>query len=180
MCFVRLAGCSVGCKECDTDYSVDSRMTAEEIADRVDEVTPKDMADKWVWLTGGEPADLPQLTQRELISALSGRGFRIAVATSGIKPFIPPVDWLSVSPHTNDPLPQPYGNEIKLVFGLNELDPWSFLERNKNIRFMYQYVQPVSTLGVESRPALESCLAFLRHNPNWSLSRQDHVYWGLK
>lgn len=179
MCFVRLAGCSVGCPECDTDYSVDSRMTADEIAQRVWEVVPKDAADKWVWLTGGEPADLPQLTQRELIGALGGRGFRVAVATSGVKPFIPPVDWLSVSPHSEGALAQPYGNEIKLVWGLNGFSPDKFLANNPNIRFMYQYVQPRSRGNVEEEWCMKRCVEWLKTHPNWSLSRQDHHHWQL-
>lgn len=179
MCFVRLAGCSVGCPGCDTNYSVDSRATAGEIAERIESCTPTDAADRWVWLTGGEPADLPQLHQRELLTAISAKGYRIAVATSGVKPFIPPVDWLSVSPHSNEKLAQPYGNEIKLVFGLGELDPFKFLANNPGIRFMYQYVQPRSVGNQEEEWSLLRCLDFLKDHPNWSLSRQDHHYWGM-
>lgn len=177
MCFIRLAGCSVGCPQCDTDYSKDSTATANEIADVADAVTPESASDRWVWLTGGEPADVPQIKMRELLTAIAKKGFRIAVATSGVKPFIPPVDWLSVSPHSQAKLAQPYGNEIKLVFGLNGFDPFSFLENNQGIRFMYQYVQPLSVNGKEDRQSLDSCLEFLARNPNWSLSRQDHHYW---
>lgn len=183
MCFIRLAGCSVGCPNCDTNYSVYRRETAKTIAQIADNETPDKAADRWVWITGGEPADLPQEKQRELIHALQKRNFRIAVATSGVKPFIPPVDWLSVSPHSNEKLAQPYGNEIKLVFGLGNLDPLAFLENNPGIRFMYQYVQPVSiqvdNKYVEEPESLHACLEFLKRNPNWSLSRQDHHYWGL-
>ena len=43
----------------------------------------------------------------------------IALATSGCRRFIPPVDWLSVSPHDYE-TQQLYGHEVKLVDGLNE------------------------------------------------------------
>lgn len=177
MCFVRLAGCSVGCPQCDTDYRKDSVATAKQIAQMAHNVTPHQVADRWVWLTGGEPADLPQIKMRELLAALSARGFRIGVATSGVKPFIPPVDWLSVSPHSDGPLAQPYGNEIKLIFGLNDFKPVIFLKNNPGIRFMYQYVQPLSENGAESKQSLEACLSFLKSHPDWALSRQDHHYW---
>lgn len=179
MCFIRLAGCSVGCPQCDTDYSRHSMATADEIAEMADKVTPVGAADRWVWLTGGEPADLPQMKMRELLAAIAKKGFRIAVATSGVKPFIPPVDWLSVSPHADAKLAQPYGNEIKLIVGLNGLDPVAFLQNNPGVRFMYQYVQPLSVDGHEDKSSLAECLKFLRANPNWSLSRQDHHYWGM-
>jgi organic radical activating enzyme len=111
MAFVRLAGCSVGCAQCDTDYRVDSRATAEEIVDRVTEVQPKGDRDGWVWITGGEPTDH---NLRPLLSALKARGFSTAVVTSGVRRLIEPVDWLSVSPHSSDPakFQQRYGNEM--------------------------------------------------------------------
>lgn len=179
MCFLRLAGCSVNCPECDTDYSRDSLATAKEIAEMIDNEIPAAVSDRWVWITGGEPADQPQAKMRELLSAIRDKQCRIAVATSGVKPFIPPVDWLSVSPHSSGKLAQPYGNEIKLVFGLNGLDVNLFLKNNSEIRFMYQYVQPLSIQGIESRRYIADCMLFLHDHPNWSLSRQDHHYWGL-
>ena len=50
MVFVRLAGCSVGCPECDTDYSIAERATVEEIARRAIDADPS-LA--WAWITGG-------------------------------------------------------------------------------------------------------------------------------
>lgn len=180
MCFLRLAGCSVGCEQCDTNYSVAFRESADAIAWRVENATPKGAADRWVWITGGEPADVPQFNMRLLLNAIAARGFRIAIASSGSKPFIPPVDWLSISPHFDDrPLAQPYGNEIKLVPGLNGFDPDKFLETNPGIRFMYQYLQPLSANGEEDRDSLNFCLRWLEKHPNWSLSRQDHHYWKM-
>ncbi len=180
MCFLRLAGCSVGCAGCDTDYSVDSRKTAQEISLRIYQTIPKASSDQWVWITGGEPADVPQLAMRELLDEFRKFNWRIAVATSGSKPFIPPVDWLSISPHFDDrKLAQPYGNEIKLVPGLNGFDLDTFLLVNPGLRFMYQYVQPLSVDSKEDQSSLTMCCEWLRKHPDWSLSRQDHHYWGL-
>src|SRR5437667_3874660 len=53
--FIRLAGCSVGCPECDTDYSRKQTLAAEEIAERAADITPN-MIDPWTWITGDEPA----------------------------------------------------------------------------------------------------------------------------
>jgi organic radical activating enzyme len=74
--FIRLAGCSVGCPECDTDYSRKETLTAEEIAERAVAVTPK-MIDPWAWITGGEPADY---NLAPLLTALKARRFSTAVA----------------------------------------------------------------------------------------------------
>lgn len=175
MCFIRLAGCSVGCPGCDTDYSKNSTATAEEIADEANAATPEDAIDRWAWITGGEPADHDL---RDLIAALRARRFSVAVATSGHKRVIPPVDWLSVSPHDPGRLVQPYGNEVKLVDGLNGLS-LKALDLSRFQRFMYRYVQPMSRAGREDPESLKRCLDFLKVSPDWSLSRQDHLHWGV-
>lgn len=178
MAFIRLAGCSVGCPQCDTDYRVAMRSTAEEIAQRVDIVTPAESRDRWVWITGGEPTDHDL---RPLLGALRGKRFSIALATSGHNRAIPPVDWLSVSPHHPDKWLQTYGNELKWVPGLAGLSLDEMLERFPDDRtdFMYRYVQPLWNGVDEDRDSLAQCLAFLKAHPNWSLSRQDHKWWGL-
>lgn len=180
MAFVRLAGCSVGCKECDTDYSPKraSSMTAEEIADAVQGVAPESVRDFWVWITGGEPLDYDL---KPLIKALKQIGCSVAVATSGKHRLIPPIDWISVSYHGQKEFMQRYGSEIKLIVGLNGLDPFEFIKTypDDETDFFYRYVQPVSIDGVEQYESLALCKKFISENPNWALSRQDHVYWGM-
>ncbi len=175
MTFVRLAGCSVGCPQCDTDYRVDSRANVDDIVARALSVTPPNSRDRWVWITGGEPTD-HDLTP--LLRGLKDAGFSTALATSGARRFIQPVDWLSVSPHGN-PLLQRYGSEIKIVDGLGgmEFERWITDNPDDSNDFMYRYVQPLSVDGIENAASLSRCLEFLHRHPNWSLSRQDHRHW---
>jgi len=152
--------------------------------DRVARVMPRGSRDQWVWVTGGEPADRDL---GPLLSALKGAGFATAVATSGVHRVIPPVDWLSVSPHSADParFQQRYGSEVKLAEGLNglDLDAWHARFPDDETDFMYRYVQPLwvgdAATGHEDPRSLSRCLNFLRRNPNWALSRQDHKAWGV-
>lgn len=184
MAFVRLGGCSVGCVQCDTNYKVDSRATEEEIAERVAAIIPGGDRDTWVWITGGEPTDHEL---RPLLGALKSRGFSTAMVTSGVRRFIPPLDWLSVSPHSADPaqFQQRYGNELKLVDGLGglSLDEWYAAWPDDKTDFMYRYVQPLWTGGpsdgCEDPASIERCKAFLKTHPKWALSRQDHKHWGV-
>lgn len=178
MCFLRLAGCSVGCKLCDTDYAVKSRAYPEEIAQMCNKATPSNARDRWVWITGGEPTDHDLVP---LIAALRHWRFSIAVATSGHRRMIPPVDWLSVSPHDPSKWVQTYGNEVKLVPGLHGATIAEFQAKHPDEQtdFMYRYVQPLWKDGQEEPNSLKTCLDFLSGNPNWSLSRQDHKYWGI-
>jgi organic radical activating enzyme len=177
MAFIRLGGCSVGCAECDTDYRVDSRASVGDIVSRVLEVTPESSRDKWVWITGGEPTDHDL---RPLLGQLKAYGFSTALATSGVRRFIPPVDWLSISPH-HFSTQQLYGNEVKLTEGLNGLSPWEWLKVYPDDRtdFMYRYVQPLWKDGREDPDSLARCFDFLKAHPNWALSRQDHKYWSV-
>jgi organic radical activating enzyme len=196
MGFVRLGGCSVGCAQCDTDYSVAEKLTVPELLTCCYQTFPHDR-DQWVWITGGEPTDHDL---RPLLAGLKSAGYSTAVATSGVRRLIPPVDWLSVSPHSEDPAKfvQRYGNEVKLIDGLNDLDLRSWVKRWDNtIDFMYRYVQPMSRKDerlvrhdggstewvvryVEDEASLERCLAFLKDHPRWALSRQDHHAWAVK
>lgn len=177
MAFIRLAGCSVGCPQCDTDYGVHERADLSEIIGRVLDVTPKATRDKWAWVTGGEPTDHDV---KPLLKALRMAGYATAIATSGIRRVIPPVDWLSVSPHT-PVLTQRFGSELKLVDGLGgiDLERWSDENPDDTTDFMLRYVQPLSVCGVESKASVERCLEFLKTHSNWSLSRQDHHHWGV-
>jgi 7-carboxy-7-deazaguanine synthase len=176
MVFIRLAGCSVGCKECDTDYSKHRTHEASTLAWLANNAISIKVKDRWAWITGGEPADFA-LTP--LINALHEQRFSVAVATSGHKRLIPPVEWLSVSPHDPMQFVQRYGNEIKLVDGLNGLDLEEFVRSHDDATtdFFYRYVQPMSVDGKEDPSSLERCKRFLLHHPNWALSRQDHNVW---
>lgn len=174
MVFLRLAGCSVGCPECDTDYrATGESVSAAALALAVLAAFPKPVRDRWCWITGGEPADRDLVP---LVSALSDHGIKVAVATSGSKPIHAPVDWLSVSPHGRC-LAQRFGNEIKLVPGLNGLDPFDWIAENPDdtTNFWFRYVQPLD--GSEESKA--ACLAFVKLHPNWGLTVQTHKFWSL-
>jgi 7-carboxy-7-deazaguanine synthase len=178
MCFVRLAGCSVGCPACDTDYRKQEMATPEEIAARAHEVTPHDVRDRWVWITGGEPTDH---NLAALIEALRAKRFSIALASSGHRQIPWSVDWLSISPHDPAKWVQLSGDEVKLVPGLNgfEIEDFRVAHPDAETDFRFRYVQPLSRDKQEDPESLRVCLEFLRRNPDWRLSRQDHHYWAV-
>lgn len=177
MTFLRLAGCSVGCPGCDTDYSVSEKVTTADILKRMDEVTP-DGAPRVAWVTGGEPADLPIAKQDALSCALRSEGWVLTVATSGSKPWRGNgYAWLSVSPHGGK-LKQLHGGEIKVVHGLNGLDARAWIrEWDDKIRFPHRFVQPLTSGGLPTN--LDDCLAITRESPGWGLSEQHHHRWRL-
>lgn len=78
--FVRLQGCSVGCRWCDTKYSWDPDAGREvELPALLDEVTAHPC--RRVVITGGEPLESPLFVP--LTVALAARGYLLEVETSG-------------------------------------------------------------------------------------------------
>lgn len=179
MVFIRLAGCSVGCLACDTDYRVAERVTVDEILQRVDTVTPPyseryAALPQWVWITGGEPTDHDL---RPLIAALHGQRKAVALATSGVREVGGlGVSFLSVSPHTTT-FTQTTGTELKVVPGLNGMTLAAL--DGKDLRFEAKFVQPLWGDGPTTRKSLRLCVDWVLEHPDWALTDQGHKEWGL-
>lgn len=115
--FIRLAGCNLRCRFCDTKYAWENgqKIPEELILSKIVGIGKKYPA-TWVSLTGGEPL-LQDL--KSLVSKLRKAGFKIQVETNGTRPVPVRVDWLTVSPKppayqvTNDCLRQ--AKEVKLI-----------------------------------------------------------------
>lgn len=183
MVFIRLAGCSVNCDHCDTDYRVASRATAAEVAEMAAGHAWGGL--KWAWVTGGEPLD-HDVT--ELTAALWGLGLKVALATAGAKwvsrawRFAHGIDFLSVSPHDPVRWVQRQGDQLNLVPGLNGLsltDP-SLLDVLAHCEgeFAHRHVTPMADR--EGRPTnLDACRRFIDSRPGWRLGVQAHKVWGV-
>lgn len=78
--FIRLAGCSIRCKWCDTDYENGKEMSIQQIQDEIDsKITP---FTNFVVITGGEPL------QQDIISLVMTLhhkyNFKVQIETSGM------------------------------------------------------------------------------------------------
>lgn len=101
--FVRLAGCPLRCKWCDTKYAwaddAGDEMTVEDVVEKV-------LACKagYVVITGGEPMGDPELAA--LTRSLSGEGMHITIETSGIE-FVEGLECnlMSISPKMSNSTP---------------------------------------------------------------------------
>ena len=107
--FIRLAGCPLRCRWCDTKYALDQTAGANYSIDKIIE-TVQQARSKFVVITGGEPMisqDLPQLVQK-----LKASEKHITIETAGIA-FIPalPCDLMSISPKLSNSTP----NDLKLA-----------------------------------------------------------------
>lgn len=188
--FLRLSGCNLWsgrekdrekaiCRFCDTDFfgtdgpAGGSYPNAASLAAKVAEIWSKSAgngAEPWVVCTGGEP--LLQLDE-PLIAALHREGFKVAVETNGTRKAPPGIDWLCVSPKAGANLALTRGDELKLVFPQEGMEPELF----EALPFTHHFLQPMDGPRLEenSRLAADYCL---RH-PRWRLGLQVHKVLGL-
>ncbi|MBW8881536.1 MAG: 7-carboxy-7-deazaguanine synthase [Asticcacaulis sp.] len=187
--FARFAGCNLwsgreqdrataACDFCDTDFvGTDGEnggkfATPEDVVVALNAVWgPTNTAQKAVVFTGGEP--LLQL-DAHLVDAVKAAGFFIAVETNGTLVAPAGIDWICVSPKGQNRLRQTRGQELKLVFPQENLDPSEFLE----LPFERFYLQPKDSAdqAANTRAVIDYCLA----HPSWRMSVQTHKLVGLK
>lgn len=188
--FLRFAGCNLWsgrapdrataiCDFCDTDFVgtdgpgggtfADAPALARAVADcwpgqRLERLTP------FVVCTGGEP--LLQLDE-PLLAALHAAGFEVAIETNGT--LLPPagIDWVCVSPKARAGFRLRSGNELKIVFPQDGLDP----ERFATLDFAHFFLQPMD--GPERAANTERAMRYCLEHPQWRLSLQTHKLLGI-
>jgi 7-carboxy-7-deazaguanine synthase len=186
--FCRFAGCnlwsglerdraSATCNFCDTDFVGTDGLgggkfrTADLLADEIAKHWGDERAHRFVVLTGGEPllqVDAP------LTEALHARGFKIAVETNGTVPRPEGLDWVCVSPKADTALAIESGDELKLVFPQEGVDPGRFAD----LAFTHFFLQPMDNMlqQTNQRLAMQYCLA----HPRWKLGLQTHKMLGIR
>tara|TARA_Y100000782_G_scaffold101867_1_gene117887 strand:+ start:121 stop:753 length:633 start_codon:yes stop_codon:yes gene_type:complete len=185
--FCRFSGCNLWtglekdrgkavCTFCDTDFVGTDGLngakysSAELLAEKIDELWIKDIKEKLVVFTGGEP--LLQLNKK-LIDLLHSKKFKIAVETNGT--IIPPenIDWICVSPKKGSRFKLNYGNELKLVYPQKDLSPRLF----ENCDFDHFFLQPMD--GKNLQKNILQSVSYCIENPLWRLSLQTHKIMGI-
>lgn len=185
--FLRFSGCNLWsgreqdrdtaqCRFCDTDFvGTDGKgggkfNSADELASRVASLWGEGTDQRLVVITGGEP--MLQLDDT-LLEALHGRGFRVSLETNGTLPALAGLDWICVSPKAGTSIVQRSGNELKLVWPQEGVDPTEL----ETWSFDHFLVQP---MDCEARAeALRAAVALAMERPKWRLSLQTHKVVGL-
>ncbi|MEQ7872432.1 7-carboxy-7-deazaguanine synthase [Sphingomonas sp. ASV193] len=185
--FLRFAGCNLWsgreadrasaiCRFCDTDFvGTDGPgggkfADAEALAEAVAAAWGDGEGERLVVITGGEP--MLQL-DAPLLGGLHARGFRVAVESNGTLPALAGIDWLCVSPKAGSEVVQRSGDELKLVWPQEGIDPEA-LERWDFANFL---VQPMDCAKREA--AVAASIALVMARPRWRLSLQTHKLLGL-
>jgi 7-carboxy-7-deazaguanine synthase (Cx14CxxC type) len=184
--FCRFAGCNLWsgreedrgeaeCRFCDTDFvGTDGEgggrfEAADDLAEACASVAG-DAGPGLIVLTGGEP--MLQVDEA-LIEALHARSFTIAIETNGTLPVPPSIDWICVSPKAGTELRQRRGDELKLVYPQESLDPAAF----EGLDFAHRFLQPMDGAELDRNTALS--IAYCKAHPAWRLSLQTHKLIGI-
>jgi 7-carboxy-7-deazaguanine synthase len=94
--FIRLAGCPLRCRWCDTKYAWDISAGTEQSPEAIVEQI-KDFPTPYIVLTGGEPLIHPGIT--DLACLLRQQGYHLTFETAAIEcPAGIPADLMSISP----------------------------------------------------------------------------------
>jgi 7-carboxy-7-deazaguanine synthase (Cx14CxxC type) len=185
--FLRFAGCnlwsgreqdraSAQCNFCDTDFvgtegeGGGKFRSADELASHVEQLWGARGENRLVVITGGEP--MLQLDAK-LVDALHARGFRVAVETNGTLPAVAGLDWICVSPKVGTEVVQRSGDELKLVWPQDGIDPAEL----EGWAFDHFLVQP---MDCEQRDeAVAAAIRLAMDRPKWRLTLQAHKVVGL-
>ena len=185
--FLRFAGCnlwsgreedrsSAQCRFCDTDIvGTDGAnggkfTSAGDLAAHVSAMWGSGTERRLVVITGGEP--MLQLDET-LVEALHQQGFRVAVETNGTLLAVRGIDWICVSPKAGTRVVQRSGDELKLVWPQEGIDPVEL----EAWAFEHFLVQP---MDCEARgEAQKAAIALAMERPKWRLSLQAHKVVGL-
>lgn len=183
--FVRFSGCNLWsgrerdrakakCRFCDTDFvGTDGRdggrYTASGLVRRMSEIWGETEG-RFAVMTGGEP--LLQLDP-DLLATIRAAGFEIAVETNGTIAVPSGIDWICVSPKAGTEVVQRRGNELKLVWPQEGIDPAALLDWN----FDHFLIQPMDCEDREGSKA--AAIDYVMRNPGWRLSLQAHKMLGL-
>lgn len=187
--FCRFAGCNLWsgreadrsaavCRFCDTDFVGTDGVgggrfgTAEALSEEVARHWPDTAGGRrYVVCTGGEP--LLQL-DAPLVAALHAHGFEVAVETNGTLLAPTGIDWICVSPKAGADFALRAGNELKLVYPQDGIDPAAF----ENLDFEHFFLQPMDN-GARRDNTAAACAYCLAH-PVWRLSLQTHKFIGIR
>ena len=134
--FIRLAGCPLRCRWCDTKYAWDQTAGAHYSIEKIVQ-TVQQWPSKFVVITGGEPTINSELPQ--LVKELKASGKHITIETAGIA-FIPdmPCDLMSISPKLSNSTPD--NPELAATHEDSRLDVAVLRELIDNYEYQLKFV----------------------------------------
>ncbi|NOY51815.1 MAG: 7-carboxy-7-deazaguanine synthase QueE [Chlorobi bacterium] len=173
--FIRIGGCDVGCKWCDTKRSWNPENWPTVDIDPVIENAARTKAGTVV-VTGGEPSLYPL---EYLSSQLKAKGVKTMIETSGANILDGEWDWICLSPKKNKP-PHPSlyprANELKMI--IENIDDLRWAEENAAL-VNDSCVLYLQAEWSKSQEVINDITGYIMENPQWRVSLQAHKFMNI-
>lgn len=170
--FLRIGGCDIGCRWCDTKFSWNANLHPVVDVDKIIERIKQSSAEAVV-ITGGEPLmyNLDYLTTR--LKSLSIETF---LETSGAYDLSGNWDWICLSPKKQNP-PKlvifEKANELKMIIFTKEDLIWAEENVKKVDENCILYLQPEWSKYEEN---IGMIVKYIKNNQKWRISLQAHKF----
>ena len=170
--FIRVGGCDVGCRWCDTKFSwradLHPLIEVDEIIDKILKTSSNAVV-----ITGGEPLsyNLQYFTNR-----LKEYNIETFLETSGAYQLTGTWDWICLSPKKqNPPLENilKLANELKVIIYNQDDIFWAEKNAKKMNTDCLLFLQPEWSKYEEN---IEMIVEYIKKNPKWRISLQAHKF----
>ncbi|MFN8209371.1 MAG: 7-carboxy-7-deazaguanine synthase QueE [Bacteroidales bacterium] len=170
--FIRLGGCDIGCRWCDSRFTWNPDIHPLVDTDIIVKNAVGSGADSVV-ITGGEPLTW---NLNYLCGKLKEKGLLTFIETSGAYPLSGTWDWICLSPKVNMPPVEDIlvkADELKVIIE-SEVD----LSRAENFRQLVRkdcqlFLQPEWSRYEKVIPVI---VEYVKKNPAWKVSLQSHKF----
>lgn len=170
--FIRIGGCDIGCRWCDSKLSwnanVHKMISIKEILQEVLKTPAKSVV-----ITGGEPT-LYKLDS--LTNLLKKYNIEVFLETSGAYTLTGVFDWICLSPKKDQP-PHPdifaKANELKVIIYDEKDFLWAEKCAEKVSKKCLLFLQPEWSKYNQN---IEKIVNYAKENPKWIISIQTHKF----
>ncbi|HBF87154.1 MAG TPA: 7-carboxy-7-deazaguanine synthase QueE [Bacteroidales bacterium] len=173
--FIRIGGCDIGCKWCDSKFSWNPELHKTVNVDEIVKNAASQPA-KAIVVTGGEPLNY---NLDYLCIELKKQKVETFLETAGNKPLTGEWDWICLSPKKNNPpLLDIYkkANELKVIIYSIEDFEWAE-EAAKQVRNeCILYLQPEWSMY---NKIIHQTVSYIKNNPKWKISLQSHKFMNI-
>lgn len=170
--FIRIGGCDIGCRWCDSKMSWNPALHPLISIDTIVANALKTSANAVV-VTGGEPSlfNLKPLTEK-----LKVHKIKTFIETAGVKPLTGTWDWVCLSPKRQNPPSEELftqANELKVIIYDDEDFRWAEEMAEKVNNNCMLYLQSEWSRYEKNIPTI---VDYVKTYPKWNVSLQAHKF----
>lgn len=173
--FIRIGGCDIGCKWCDSKFSwnpdIHKAVKVDDILKNVHAAPAKAMV-----VTGGEPLNY---NLDYLCSQLKLQNVETFLETAGNRKLTGEWDWICLSPKkTNPPLTEIYKKAHELKVIINNVEDFTWAEETSKYvsEKCILYLQPEWSVY---NKIIHDVVNYVKRNPQWKISLQSHKFMNI-